>query len=80
MSRRSTSWPGGRSCAGPLFGSAPEVFPLTSGTGRFAHGSGELTLRNHAKTDRECLDYPPAPNVFCHWNETGGISATVKMH
>lgn len=66
--------------AGPLFGSAPAAFTLTSGTGRFAHASGELTLRLYAKSDLECLDYPPAPDIFCNWNETGGISATVKMH
>lgn len=70
--------------AGPFIDATPSNMPLTitEGTGRFARTSGTLTLEGYAKTNVVCMPSPPSPvpNLFCNWNETAGLSVSVRMH
>lgn len=70
--------------AGPIFGStSPDTtFTITGGTGRFANATGTLTLGSYAKANLSCVSpFPGVPtNLFCDWDESGDIAATIKMH
>lgn len=69
--------------AGPMVGETLDA-PLTvnSGTGRYAHATGTLTLVDYTKTNVSCVSpYPGVPaNIFCTWDETAELKGRIKLH